>query len=99
MPMLDHRRRRLFITRRRSTRLALCATRPSTDQTPVLSFSPHEERRNTAMTNLQNRRSTKMMKHKHVSRFLLLLGSLGSLVVPVILAQQVEEQKGIDQGN
>lgn len=39
------------------------------------------------------------MSYKHVSRFLFLLVSLGSLVVPVILAQQAEEQKGIDQGN
>src|ERR1700690_1881745 len=98
MPAPQPRRR--FTIRRKNTKRVLCATRPSTDRIRTHSFLPHEERRNTTMTNLKNGRNKNMNRMcKHVSRFLLSAISLGSLLVSFASAQQAEEQKGIDQGN
>src|SRR6202142_1635508 len=97
--MRDRPPRRHSITRRRNIRLARCAIRPFTDQTAVPCFSHHEERRNTTMKNKKDKSRMKLRMCKNVSRFLFSLLGGASLLVPAVRAQQVEEQKGIDQGN
>src|SRR5580692_10009992 len=100
MPAWVLRPRRASITNLRSTRRARSATLRFMDPIQARYFSHPEERRNTPMkdTNRKMHRNTIKLQ-AIVPRFLLSALLIAGVCAPLSRAQQVEEQKGIDQGN